>query len=172
MSAITKGRCLSVRSIALFLSAIFAGRFLAAGVIILSSGLTNTTSGNHFDFVFSDDQSEPLHRANSPDLRHWTNFQSATQGDGTLSPSRLPMRFRAARVFFDFWSRSQRTWYAAESTAFDILGYYCGGIKEQSMSAGFDPTNGYLAGMVNLSTTCSGSGRGGSTRPRTRLRLS
>ena len=43
--------------------------------------------------------------------------------------------------------------------AFAILGYSCGGIQEK-VSAGFNPTNGYLTGVVNLSTSCSGSGRG------------
>jgi hypothetical protein len=48
-----------------------------------------------------------------------------------------------------------------QSTAFAILGYDCGGINEQSHVIGFDPTSGYPMGVVNLSTSCNGSGRGG-----------
>ena len=47
-----------------------------------------------------------------------------------------------------------------QSIAFSILGYSCGGIDEQ-VSAGFSLTNGYPTGVVGLSTSCNGSGRGG-----------
>ena len=46
-----------------------------------------------------------------------------------------------------------------QSTAFTILGYDCGGIKEHAYVTGFDPTSGYPTGVVDLSTSCSGSGR-------------
>ena len=49
----------------------------------------------------------------------------------------------------------------SQSAAFSLLGYDCGGIAEKSYATGFDPTSGYPTGDVNLSTTCSGSGRGG-----------
>jgi hypothetical protein len=44
------------------------------------------------------------------------------------------------------------------STASAILGHSCSGIKE-TVSAGFDVNNGLPTGVVNMSTTCSGSGR-------------
>jgi len=48
-----------------------------------------------------------------------------------------------------------------QGAAFSLLGYDCGGIKEQSYATGFDATSGYPTGDVFMSTTCSGSGRGG-----------
>jgi hypothetical protein len=47
----------------------------------------------------------------------------------------------------------------SQSTAFKILGYDCGGIKEQSFPTGFD-LHGYPTGVVDLETTCSTGGRG------------
>lgn len=49
-----------------------------------------------------------------------------------------------------------------QSTAFAILGYDCGGIKEQSVPAGFN-SGGYPTGVVDLQTTCSTGGRGSPT---------
>lgn len=48
-----------------------------------------------------------------------------------------------------------------QGTAFAILGHSCGGIQETVATTGFDPTTGYPAGEVGLSTRCGGSGRGG-----------
>jgi hypothetical protein len=48
-----------------------------------------------------------------------------------------------------------------QSTAFAILGYDCGGISEQVYATGFDPTNGYPTGNVDLKTSCS-TGKAGS----------
>jgi hypothetical protein len=52
-----------------------------------------------------------------------------------------------------------------QSTAFAVLGYSCGGIKEKAYATGFDPDTGYPTGDVYLSTTCSTGGRG--SRPAT-----
>jgi hypothetical protein len=47
-----------------------------------------------------------------------------------------------------------------QGTAFSVLGYDCGGIKELAYVTGFDntidPTAGYPTGYVYLTTTCSG----------------
>jgi hypothetical protein len=48
-----------------------------------------------------------------------------------------------------------------QSTAFGVLGYDCGDIREQAYTNGFDPTSGYPTGDVYLSTTCSAGGKGG-----------
>ena len=48
-----------------------------------------------------------------------------------------------------------------QATAFSILGVSCGGIQEQAYATGFDPSSGYPTGVVQLSTRCGGSGRGG-----------
>ena len=49
----------------------------------------------------------------------------------------------------------------SQGQAFKILGYWCGGIKEQAYATGFDPATGFPAGDVYMQTTCNGSGRGG-----------
>jgi IPT/TIG domain len=41
-----------------------------------------------------------------------------------------------------------------------VLGHSCGGIQEQSFATGFGLADGYPAGDVHLSTSCSGGGRG------------
>jgi hypothetical protein len=46
-------------------------------------------------------------------------------------------------------------------TAFSILGYDCGGIKEQAYATGFDATSGYPTGDAYLQTTCDAGGKGG-----------
>ena len=48
-----------------------------------------------------------------------------------------------------------------QGSAFAIVGHSCGGIQEQSFADGFDPVTGYPTGVVELSTRCGGSGRGG-----------
>jgi hypothetical protein len=54
-----------------------------------------------------------------------------------------------------------------QGTAFAVLGYDCGGIKEHAYATGFDtsldPAAGYPTGDVFLTTTCSAGGRGGRT---------
>lgn len=54
-----------------------------------------------------------------------------------------------------------------QSTAFSILGHSCGGIQEQALATGFEPTSGYPTGDVYLQTRCGGSGRGGGYRTTT-----
>jgi len=49
----------------------------------------------------------------------------------------------------------------SQSAAFSILGHSCGGIQEQVFATGFDPSTGDPLGVVNMSTRCGGSGRGG-----------
>lgn len=48
-----------------------------------------------------------------------------------------------------------------QSTAFSILGYWCGGIQERAYATQFDPSSGYPMGVTHLQTTCNGSGKGG-----------
>jgi hypothetical protein len=48
-----------------------------------------------------------------------------------------------------------------QGSAFAIVGHSCGGIQEQSYADGFDPVSGFPTGVVDLSTSCGGSGRGG-----------
>jgi hypothetical protein len=48
-----------------------------------------------------------------------------------------------------------------QGTAFAILGHSCGGIQETVYATGFDPATGVPTGVVQMSTRCGGSGRGG-----------
>jgi len=48
----------------------------------------------------------------------------------------------------------------SEGGAFAVLGHWCGGISQKVYATGF-AGNGYPTGAEYLSTTCSGSGRGG-----------
>ena len=48
-----------------------------------------------------------------------------------------------------------------QSQAFSILGASCGGIQETVYANGFDPTSGFPTGVVDMKTSCGGSGRGG-----------
>jgi hypothetical protein len=48
-----------------------------------------------------------------------------------------------------------------QGSAFAIVGHSCGGIQEQSYADGFDPATGFPTGVVELSTSCGGSGRDG-----------
>ncbi len=54
-----------------------------------------------------------------------------------------------------------------QATAFSVLHYDCGGIKEDAYATGFDttidPAAGYPTGDVFLATTCSAGGRGGNS---------
>jgi hypothetical protein len=47
------------------------------------------------------------------------------------------------------------------SQAFAILGASCGGIQETVYANGFDPASGYPTAVVDLKTSCGGSGKGG-----------
>ncbi len=48
----------------------------------------------------------------------------------------------------------------SQNAAFNVLGHWCGGIKEKVYETGF-AANGYPQGNVYMETTCGGSGKGG-----------
>ena len=49
----------------------------------------------------------------------------------------------------------------SQGQAFAVLGRSCGGIQETVTTNGFDPVAGYPTGVVQMKTSCGGSGRGG-----------
>lgn len=55
----------------------------------------------------------------------------------------------------------------SQGAAFTILGHSCGGIEETVFANGFDTTTGFPTGVVDLQTTCGGSGRGGGSHSTT-----
>lgn len=48
-----------------------------------------------------------------------------------------------------------------QGAAFAIIGHSCGGIQEDVYLTGFDPTSGFPQGVVDVHTSCGGSGKGG-----------
>ncbi len=160
MSANTKGRCSLVRSIALFLSAVFAGPFSAAAVILQLGSLTETPSGNDLALSFATTSPNFYTVQTSTDLQRWTNLQPGVPGDGTVKTVTVTNANLSSQSFFRLLIQTPTSLVLPESTAFAILGHSCGGIQEQ-VSAGFADTNGHPTGVVDLSTSCGGSGRGG-----------
>ncbi len=84
-----------------------------------------------------------------------------SQGDGTVKSVTAVNALAGSRRFFRLLAQQPTSLILPQSTAFAILGFDCGGITEHAYVTGFDPTSGYPTGVVNLSTSCSGSGRGG-----------
>jgi hypothetical protein len=67
--------------------------------------------------------------------------------------------FSADKAFYRLSIQKPVSLVLPQGFAFAILGYDCGGIKEQAYVTGFDPTTGYITGNVYLSTICS-AGKG------------
>jgi hypothetical protein len=131
-----------------------------------ASIFTPARSANDLMFSFPTTSPNLYIVQTSPDLTQpWTNCQSAVVGDGTMKTVTVTDAFSASQGFYRLAIESPVKLLLPQGDAFAVLGYDCGGIKEQVYCTGFDPTNGYPTGEVSLSTTCSGSGRG--SRPTT-----
>src|ERR1019366_1700469 len=91
----------------------------------------------------------------------WTNVPSGIQGDGTVKSVTVTNALTGSHGFYRLLAQQPTSLVLPQATAFAILGYDCGGIKEQAYVTGFDPASGFPTGIVNLSTSCSGSGKGG-----------
>ena len=103
-----------------------------------------------------------------PDLlQPWTNIQAGIQGYGIVRSVTISNAIPAGQGFYRLLLQPKPTQLLLpQSTAFAILGYDCGGISEQVYATGFDPTNGYPTGNVDLKTSCS-TGKAGSSPLRT-----
>ncbi len=147
---------------ALFLSAVFAGPFSAAAVIVQPGGLAVTTSGASLVLSFPTTTTNYYGVQMCPDLSQpWTNVQAGLQGYGLVKAVTMSNVLSAGRGFYRTVVQPKPTQLLLpQSTAFAILGYDCGAIQEQVYAAGFDPTNGYPTGNVDLKTSCS-AGRAG-----------
>lgn len=168
MIPITKGHFRPV--LALALGAPLAAAFSAAAVIIAPGGLAATKSGN--DLVLSFQTTSPdLYTVQTCTdlLQPWTNLQPGINGDGTVKTVTITNAVLDGKGFYRLVIQKPADLLLPESTAFAILGYDCGGIKEQVYVTGFDPTSGYPIGEVSLSTVCNGSGRGGHSIPHSAL---
>jgi hypothetical protein len=92
-----------------------------------------------------------------PDLlQPWTNIQAGIQGYGIVRSVTISNAFLAGQGFYRLVLQPKPTQLLLpQSTAFAIIGSDCGGIQEQVYAIGFDPTNGYPTGNVELKTICS-----------------
>jgi Fibronectin type III domain len=160
MKTITRVRFSSARVNALLWGAVFAGSFSAAAVAIPPGGLAVNPSGHDLILSFPTTSPEFYTVQTSPDLQRWTNCQPGTPGDGTVKTVTMTNALLGGQGFYRLLIQTPTKLLLPQSTAFAILGHSCGGIQEQ-VSAGFDVTNGYPAGVVALSTSCGGSGRDG-----------
>jgi hypothetical protein len=122
--------------------------------------LAGTRAGNNLNLSFPTASYQYYAVQGSPDLLHWTNCQWGIWGDGTAKTLTVSNSFSGSKGFYRLVGETPTQLYLPQSEAFAILGYSCGGIQE-TVSAGFDVTNGLPTGVVNLSTSCGGSGRGG-----------
>jgi Fibronectin type III domain len=144
----------------LLLVAASGGLFSSAAVVIPPGGLAAAPSGKDLILSFTTTSPKFYIVQTSPDLQQWTNCPAGVPGDGTTKSVTVTNALLSRQAFYRFVSETPTSLVLPQSTAFEILGYSCGGIKEQ-VSAGISVTNGYPTGVVDVSTTCSGSGRGG-----------
>ena len=143
------------------LGAILAVTFTAAAGVIPPGGMAATPSGRG-DVNLSFPTTSPkfyIVQA-SPDLLQWTNCQSGIAGNGAVETVTLSNGITGRLGFYRLAVLTPTGLTLPQGTAFGFLGHSCGGIQEQ-VSAGFDPVTGYPLGVVGLSTSCGGSGRGG-----------
>jgi hypothetical protein len=149
-------------AVALLLGATLGASHCASASTIPPGGLTGTSSGNNLILSFPTTSPDLYTVQTSADmLQPWTNFPSGTAGDGTVKSVTLTNALSGSQGFYRLLIQKPANLLLPPSMAFAILGYDCGGIHEQGHVTGFDPTTGYPTGIVYLSTTCSGSGRGG-----------
>lgn len=133
----------------------------AATPAIPPGGLAATKSGGDLILSFPTTSPDLYTVQTCPDLSQpWANVQSGVRGDGTVKTVTISHALAGGQGFYRFLIQQPGNLLLPQSMAFAILGYSCGGIKEQAYVTGFDPTSGYPTGEVYLSTTCSGSGRG------------
>ena len=104
-----------------------------------------TTTTNYYGLQTCPDLSQP-----------WTNLQAGIQGYGLVKTVTLTNAISAGQGFYRTVTQPKpMQLLLPQGTAFAILGYDCGGISEQVYLTGFDPTNGYPTGNVDLKTSCS-----------------
>lgn len=159
MKTITKPAFQSVLATALLFRVATAALSSSASVTVPPGGLAVTPSGNDLTLSFTTTSPQFYVVQTSSDLEQWTNCQPGIPGDGTTKSVMLTNAVLNGQGFYRYLVEQPASLLLPQSTAFSILGYSCGGIKEQ-VSAGFDVSNGIPTGVVNLSTTCSSGGRG------------
>ncbi len=146
-------------AVAFFLGVILS--FSAVAATIPASGLAVTKSGN--DLILSFPTASPnlyIVQSSTDVLQEWTSVQSRTPGDGGVKVVAITNAISGNKGFYRLSIETPTKLLLPQSTAFAILGHWCGGIREEAYVTGFDPVSGFLSGDVYLSTTCSTGGRG------------
>jgi len=160
MKSISKAYFPAVRIFVFLASVIFGTPFSKAVVVVPAGGLTVVPSGNDLVLSFATTSPKYYTLQTSSNLQQWANYLPGLAGDGTQKSVTMTNATLGTQTFYRFVAQTPTTLVLPQSMAFAILGYSCGGIKEQ-VSAGIDVTNGCITGIVNLSTSCSTGGRGG-----------
>lgn len=123
----------------------------------MAGDLTATVSGSDLMLSFPTTTTNYYGVQTSPDLlKPWTNIQAGLQGFGFVKTITLSNALDGSEGFFRTMIHPQPVrLQLSQGSAFAIIGYDCGGIQEQVYLTGFDPTNGYPIGIVDLKTVCS-----------------
>ena len=129
----------------------------ATALVPPPGSLTATVSNNNLMLSFPTTTTNYYGLQTSPDLvQPWTNLQAGLQGYGLVKTVTLTNAISAGQGFYRTVTQPKpMQLLLPQGTAFAILGYDCGGISEQVYLTGFDPTNGYPTGNVDLKTSCS-----------------
>lgn len=152
-----KTRFPSVLALAWLLAPALATPFSATALSISPVGLSLTASSNNLIFSFPTTSTNYYGLQMCPDLSQpWTNLQAGIQGYGIVRSVTISNALLPGQGFYRLVLQPQPTQLLlSQTTAFAILGYWCGGIEEQVYATGFDPTTGYPTGNVYLKTPCS-----------------
>ncbi len=163
MRTITKERCLAVPAPAVFWCAILGSVLSAPAAYTLPGTLAAASLDNNLVLSFPTTGTNYYGLQMCPDLSQpWTNLQAGIQGYGNVRLVTISNAIPAGHGFYRLVLQPKPVQLLLpQSTAVAILGYDCGGISERVYAAGFDPTNGYPTGNVNLRTSCS-TGKAGS----------
>ncbi len=137
-----------------------AGLFSASANAFIPLNLTGSVSGNDFNLLLPTTTTGFYSLQSSTDLVEWCNTQSGIIGDGTVKVITQSNALSETQRFYRAIPQRPVSLILPQNAAFGVLGYDCGGINEY-VTAGFSAVNGLPTGVVQLSTSCSGSGRGG-----------
>lgn len=150
--------CISrVRVVAFISGFAVIGAYSAAAVVVPPGGLVAAPSAKDLQLSFQTTITNYYGVQMCPDLSQpWTNVQAGLQGYGLVKTVTMSNALSAGQGFYRTVIQPKPTQLLlSQSAAFAIIGYDCGGISEQVYAIGFDPTNGYLIGNVDLKTVCS-----------------
>ena len=163
MKTISEVNIPATLALTLLLGATLGASLCEAVVPLPPGGLAASKLGNNLILSFPTTTTNYYGLQMCPDLSPpWTNILAGIQGNGIVRSVTISNAIPAGQGFYRLVLQPQPTQLLLpQSTAFAILGYWCGGIEEQVYATCFDPTNGYPTGNVDLKTSCS-TGKAGS----------